>query len=917
MKGMMKLKLKTNFIFKYLGVMMLFITLIFCNQIKAKAIVDNEKIYGAEEIDGVYVKKVRWYDNFIKYKQGEFIRRRSDNHWVYCLQPHLKVNQDASYGFTLRDYTEISELSMDQWKKIVLISFYGYGYDNHTEDKWYYITQVMIWRVAEPRSEFHFTNGLEGPVDDNLFKNEINEIQTLVDEHYTKPSFSQNTVTINKGESVVLTDNNNVLSKYDVSYSGSVTASSSGNTLTVNANNVGTGTVTLKKITSKYDTPPVLYYATSSQDVLGVGNYDPIILNYSFKVTGGDVSIHKTDDRNNTLAGVKFGVYNSKSQETCTFTTDASGNGGCNGIPLGNYTVKELETVEGYIKNETVFNFELTESNPIATLNITNEKIRGYIEIQKKDKENNNATPQGDATLKGAVYGIFDSHGTKAGELITNESGYAKSGLLDYGVYTIKELKASEGYELDTTVYSANINAPKIVVPTTSKEQVIKFDFRLLKVKSDGTSGIIDAEPNARFEIYLKSKDLLMGSITTNDKGQADFTLPYGTYEVCQVDGGSDVGKAPCFDIVIRDKDVERIVNNGLVNARLKAVKVDQDGNKLTRAGIKFKIKDLSTDNYVCQTLAYPTKETICEYETDADGILITPYPLYAGDYQLEEIDQVVDGYLWNSEPVKFTIEANGNIEFDDELGEIIELNFVNTEVLGSIEIYKIGEEVEIKDGSFTYKEIPLPNVVLGLYDSKNNFIEKYTTNENGYVKIENLKLGKYIIREIATEDNYVLDGKPYEIELKYKDQYTPIVTTTFTLKNYLKKGELDFTKSDLTDGKVIPNVKLSIYTEDNQLIFTGLTDEFGKIKITNLFTGRFYIVEEEPAIGYRLSDEKVFFEIKENGEIVKVKMTNEKIKVDVPDTDLNETNYLEFIGILTILIGIGGIACYAARRKK
>ena len=236
---------------------------------------------------------------------------------------------------------------------------------------------------------------------------------------------------------------------------------------------------------------------------------------------------------------------------------------------------------------------------------------------------------------------------------------------------------------------------------------------------------------------------------------------------------------------------------------------------------------------------------------------------------------------------------------------------------MGSIEIYKIGEEVEIKDGSFTYKEIPLPNVVLGLYDSKNNFIEKYTTNENGYVKIENLKLGKYIIREIATEDNYVLDGKPYEIELKYKDQYTPIVTTTFTLKNYLKKGELDFTKSDLTDGKVIPNVKLSIYTEDNQLIFTGLTDEFGKIKITNLFTGRFYIVEEEPAIGYRLSDEKVFFEIKENGEIVKVKMTNEKIKVDVPDTDLNETNYLEFIGILTILIGIGGIACYAARRKK
>ena len=100
---------------------------------------------------------------------------------------------------------------------------------------------------------------------------------------------------------------------------------------------------------------------------------------------------------------------------------------------------------------------------------------------------------------------------------------------------------------------------------------------------------------------------------------------------------------------------------------------------------------------------------------------------------------------------------------------------------------------------------------------------------------------------------------------------------------NCLKKGILEFTKTDIATGKGIADTKVEIYhlKDDgiSELVFTGITDYDGKITITDLFIGRFTIIETDSATGYKLSDEIVSFEIKENGEIVKANMTNEKIK--------------------------------------
>ena len=152
------------------------------------------------------------------------------------------------------------------------------------------------------------------------------------------------------------------------------------------------------------------------------------------------------------------------------------------------------------------------------------------------------------------------------------------------------------------------------------------------------------------------------------------------------------------------------------------------------------------------------------------------------------------------------------------------------------------------------------------------------TTNEDGYAISEKLPLGKYIVKEAETDDEYVLDETEYHIELTEVDNLTPIVYDSLEMTNILKKGTVEITKKDLVNGDVIPNTILEIYTENNELIFTGTTDEDGKIVVDELKVGKYYILEKEAATGYVITDEIVYFEIKDNGEIVKAEMKNKPI---------------------------------------
>ena len=822
----------------------------------------GEAIWPSEKIANVFIRKYR-ADGYIKYQQASFIRRSHDNAFVYCLQPYIEINNNLPYYQIARsDYATYLNMTQAQWDRISLLAYYGYQYNengyDHSNNKWYAITQVLIWRVAEPTSRIVFTDTLNGSDMANKFASEIAEIENLVENHYKRPDFNID-VKVPIGKSQEFVDKNGVLSNFKVVSVENGIASINGNTLTITPTAVGKVKVNLAKNTTKHSSNPIVYFSNHSQNVMRVGNYDPVPAN--------------------------------------------------------------VEVIS----------------------------VGGRVEIEKVDSDTKENIPQGNASLKGAVYGIYDLNNKKVGEITTDENGYGISDYLpDLGNFTIKEITPSKGYTLDKNIYTFTVDSNNLLAKLNVYEKVIEADITLFKTFANASTGILKGEPNITFEIYLNNcnsssllkngKTCLVNSITTDENGYAKIKLPYGKYTFKQITSTPNYEKVKDFEVEVNENsgsDIYKLISNAPIEAKLKVIKTDKEtGEVITKEGIRFRIKYANTNEYVCQTITYPTAKKVCEYETDKNGIIITPANL-VGDFLLEEVeDQVLDGYVWNSEAMPIHIGDGSEIIVDKDYGALLVVKFANERVKGKINITKYGEKLVIGNNTFGYEKILLSEVELELYANEDIYVngkKKYSKDElittvitvDGQARIDNLELGKYYLKEKTTDKNHVLDDKLYTFELKYKDQYTKEIIKDVELQNYYKKGTLEFTKTDLVTGKPIPNTLIEIYSDkeledgtiESTLIFSGYTDENGKIIIKDLFIGKGHIIEKESATGYQITDEVVEFEIKENGEIVKATLTNEQI-VEVPNTIASESKLYTVISITCMVVGLG-VVLYVSKKNK
>lgn len=558
--------------------------------------------------------------------------------------------------------------------------------------------------------------------------------------------------------------------------------------------------------------------------------------------------------------------------------------------------------------------------------------VGGSLKINKKDLDTKLSKPQGDATFKNAVYELLDENYNFITDLIIDDSFGAKTDkiLSPNKIYILREKTASEGYLLDKTEYRFKIDRDNLDIEMDVYEDVIEKTVNIYKVFADGSTTILKGEPNVSFEIYLKSIGEYYKTIKTDEKGFVSVKLPYGKWIFKQVSSTSGFEKVKDFEIVINndsDEDITKIISNAEIKAKLKLIKVDSESRKiLVRDGIKFRIKNLDTGEYVCQNVTYPGQEKICVFETK-DGMFITPYVLGYGNYQIEELEeQSIPGYVWNSVPLKFSIDENSKFIQDDEFGLMLEVQFENKEVKGEVEIKKVGEKLVIENGTFRYEEIELDGVHYDLIADgdiyagdgtliyKDKQLIKSFVTKDGYFKLTNLYLGKYCLIETKTVGNHVLNSKPYCFEIKYKDQYTDTIKLIINQKNYLAKGDFELSKVDLSTGEPVEGALIEIYTEDDILIYSGRTDKSGKLYVKGLESSKKYkFVEKEAPEGYILNDEIHEFEILNNGDIVKDTLSNEKIVIDVPNTFANDYKIL----IPVSLCGLGIVLVLLSRDKR
>jgi len=499
-------------------------------------------------------------------------------------------------------------------------------------------------------------------------------------------------------------------------------------------------------------------------------------------LNGGIFALYASDDIRNAdgTVVVKKGTLIEKATTgadgTAKFTAD---------LPIGySYSVKEDQAPEGYVRNtEDVYTFKFSYTNDKeATVSFahtfSNDRVTVKINLYKVDKETGKAVPQGDATLKGAVYGLYaredivhpdGATGTiyKAGEqvasLTTDDKGQASVNGLYLGKYYVKEITPPTGYLADaeehdlTCSYEGDMSA-EVKRECTSSEQVIKQPFQIIKAANNGKTDA-DLLSGAGFTVYLKSsltkkadgsydfdsaKPVVSGEngateIFTDEKGYAcSIPLPFGSYIVRETTTPHNYKPVDDFEVNItehhpNEPQIWRVLLDEEFKAKLKIVKKDDETKKsVLIAGTEFKVYDLDNKKYVEQVTTYPVTTTHKSYFTDSQGYLIMPKNLKIGHYRIEEVN-APEGYTINKNYVEIAVDANTAYQMDSESGDaIITVDYENHPVKGKLTIYKKGEMLTGFKKDFVYEERYLKGAEFNVYAAENIYTPDYQKDENG-----------------------------------------------------------------------------------------------------------------------------------------------------------------------------------------
>lgn len=309
------------------------------------------------------------------------------------------------------------------------------------------------------------------------------------------------------------------------------------------------------------------------------------------------------------------------------------------------YILSEVDTGIRYVVPED--QATAVEWNTVTQAEVRNVLKKWSATVTKRDTET--GLPQGDATLAGAVYGVF-----KGEELvdtyITDESGqFTTTDYVCGNDWTIRELSPSEGYLLDDTVYPVGAEPQHYTagynpIALDVTEQVIRGGVALTKVDKDYPENKMEG---AVFEVYrdsnhnqeLDAEDELLG--TMEELGGGEYTLTglcYGVYfaKETKAPEGFYLDENAYYFAITTDGEtvtVENEAGKGFVNAAqvgsLRIVKTSSDG-KLT--GFSFRVTGANGYDQV--------------FQTDADGIILIE-GLRIGDYTVSEVqDGSSDGYL-------------------------------------------------------------------------------------------------------------------------------------------------------------------------------------------------------------------------------------------------------------------------------
>lgn len=864
----------------------------------------------------------------------------TDGKEAYCIEP----------GHTLYSGNTLTEDGSTVWKNlgsakqkaINLALLYGKPGSGKslsgTEDQKWVATQLIVWEfVSGCRSTSEgykctntkFIDGICAGGANPGVKSVYNAISKSLSNYSTVPSFAS--AIASKAEpyemkysdgkyTLTLTDSNSILSDFDFKTTSGISVSKSGNKLTLTSTLPVNDAVTFNSAKSMPDvgkTVLVPYGDASLQDVItGVENdADPIRAYFKVKTSSGNLKLVKTAEDGN-VANIEFTVKGDGYSKTAK--TNSKGEFELTDLVPGKYTVTEHTPTEYAEQKSKTVN---VESGKTVTVSFSNVLKKWNLTVTKTDAETKSA--QGDATLTGAVYGIYNN-GKLVDKYTTDKNGgFTTSNYVSGDKWTLKEIEPSEGYLLDETEYHIGAEAKKYTLENNSvsigvTEDILKGKIAIIKHTDDGSTKIETPEKGAEFQVYLKSsgsytkaKESERDNLICDEYGFAETKdLPYGTYTVHQTKGWNGTEFIADFDVFISEnnKTYKYLINNASLESYVKIVKVDSEtGKQIPYTGAGFQIYD-PNDKLVTMTYTYPEVTTIDTFYTNSDGYLITPETLpYGKGYSVVEV-QAPYGYILDSTPVYFDITAENTTEENGVT--IVKTEKKNTPQKGTITVEKTGEifsNVTAVGGGYTDEngnDVTLPTIYQPEYSvsglagavfeiyadedittpdgtvryTKDTLVDAITTGEKGTATSKQLYLGKYRVVEKTAPNGFVLNRTVNHIALTYAGQNEKVTNTSTSFTNDRQKVEIDLTKVleqnekfNIGSNDEILNVSFGLYADEDLKAANGSVipkdglleiitcDEKGKATFTTDLPIGSYYVKEISTDNHYILSEKKY----------------------------------------------------------
>ena len=654
---------------------------------------------------------------------------------------------------------------------------------------------------------------------------------------------------------------------------------------------------------------PIERYEPQSVQRITIVSGHTSTVTFSNTLKRGSLEIIKNSE-DNLVEGVKFHLYGTSLSGLPVdeyAVTDANGVARFENVLISGadpYTVEEIDTAVRYVV--PAFQTAPIECEKVTSRSFTNILKKFNVTVTKSDAEM--GTAQGDASLAGAVYGIY-----KGEELIdtytTDKNGQFTTKYYVCGNdWTVREISPSEGYLLDRTIHKVGAEPELYTVEFNSTandvtEQVIKGNIAIIKHTDSGETQLETPETGATFEVFRKAagsfdaaKETERDILTCDENGFAQTKdMPYGIYTVRQTSGWEGRELMKPFDVFI-SKDGQTyhyLINNANFESYIKVVKKDAEtGNTIPYAGAGFQIYD-PNGNLVTMTFTYPEVTTIDIFYTTADGELITPQTLeYGKGYSLVEV-QAPYGYVLNSEPVYFDVmQENSEIDSGITVIEVVRSNMAQK---GTITVSKSGEVFSsVNEAGGLYQPVYAVRGLEGavyeitvaediytldgtLRASKGEVVDTVTTGADGTAVSKELYLGKYEVKEITAPFGMVLNEETHAVELVYAGQNVAVTETATSFYNERQRVEIDLIKRLMADeaygiGKngEIFDVTFGLYAEKELTAADGTVipadglieiisldgNGSGKVK-TDLPIGSYYVKELATNSAYILNVQK------------------------------------------------------------